>query len=167
MYGEKFSYGGVKMANKVADVVYALALPLAQDNGYTVYEVEYKKEGADMILRVVLDSEDDENPVSITACENVSRALSEILDKNDPVSGAYMLEVTSPGLDRPLKKDEDFVRFKGKEIEIGLYKAVNGSKMLSGTLVGLEDGNVVIYSNGENVSVPKNETSFVRLAVIF
>ena len=155
------------MANKVADAVFSLALPLAEENGYTVYEVEYKKEGSDMVLRVVLDTFDDENPVSITACENVSRALSELLDKEDPVTGAYMLEVTSPGLDRPLKKDEDFVRFKGKEVEVGLYKALNGTKMLVGELVGLEDANVVIAANGENVIVPKNETSFVRLAVIF
>lgn len=156
------------MANKVADAVYALALPLAQDNGYTIYEVEYKKEGADMVLRVVLDTVDDNGePVSISACENVSRALSELLDKNDPVSGAYMLEVTSPGLDRPLKKDEDFVRFAGKEIEIGLYKAVNGSKMLIGELIGLEGDNVIIDADGERISIPRNSTSFIRLAVKF
>lgn len=156
------------MANKVSDAVYALALPLAQENGYTVYEVEYKKEGADMVLRVVLDTvTDDGEPVSINACENVSRALSELLDKNDPVSGAYMLEVTSPGLDRPLKKDEDFVRFAGKDVEIGLYKAINGSKMLCGALSGLEDGNVVIDADGEKISVPRSDTSFVRLAVKF
>ena len=156
------------MANKVADEVFALALPLAKENGYTIYEVEYKKEGSDMVLRVVLDTvNDDDTPVSITACENVSRALSDILDSKDIVSGAYMREVTSPGIDRPLKKDEDFVRFAGKEIEIGLYKAVNGSKMLCGTLEELVDNKVVIDSNGEKISILRDDASFIRLAVIF
>jgi len=156
------------MANKVADEVYALSLPLAEENGYTVYEVEYKKEGSDMVLRVVLDTKNDsDDPVSITACENVSRALSDILDKKDIISGAYMLEVTSPGIDRPLKKDEDFVRFAGKEIEIGLYKAVNGSKMLTGVLLGLENGEVSIEENGEKISIAKDDASFIRLAVKF
>lgn len=156
------------MSNKVSDAVYALALPLAQENGYTVYEVEYKKEGADMVLRVVLDTvTDDGEPVSISACENVSRALSDILDKNDPVPGAYMLEVTSPGLDRSLKKEEDFSRFAGKEVEIGLYKAVNGSKLLTGVLSGLKDANVVISDGSREISIPREDTSFVRLAVKF
>ena len=156
------------MSNKVSDAVYALALPLAQENGYTVYEVEYKKEGADMVLRVVLDTvTDDGEPVSISACENVSRALSDILDKNDPVPGAYMLEVTSPGLDRSLKKEEDFSRFAGKEVEIGLYKAVNGSKLLTGVLSGLKNANVVISDGSREISIPREDTSFVRLAVKF
>lgn len=156
------------MANKIADEVYALSIPLAEENGYTVYEVEYKKEGADMVLRVVLDTKnDDDEPVSITACENVSRALSDILDKKDIVPGAYMLEVTSPGIDRPLKKDEDFIRFAGKDIEIGLYKAVNGTKMLCGVLLSLEDGKVFIEADGEKISIPKDDASFIRLAVKF
>jgi len=156
------------MANKIADEVYALSLPLAEENGYTIYEVEYKKEGADMVLRVVLDTKNDsDEPVSITACENVSRALSDILDKKDIISGAYMLEVTSPGIDRPLKKDEDFTRFAGKEIEIGLYKAVNGSKMLCGILLGLEDGKVSFEADDKKISIPKDDASFIRLAVKF
>lgn len=156
------------MSNKISDAVYEVALPIAKENGYTVYEVEYKKEGADMVLRVVLDTFDDsEESVSITACENVSRALSDILDSKDLVQGAYMLEVTSPGLDRPLKKEEDFKRFAGKDIEIGLYKAINKSKLISGTLTGLEDGSVVLEDNGEKIIIPLKDTSFVRLQVKF
>lgn len=89
--------------SKVTDIVYALALPLAQEAGCTLYEVEYKKEGADNVLRVVLDTLDNSS-ISIDMCEKVSRSLSDVLDEKDPIRGAYMLEVTSPGLDRPLKR---------------------------------------------------------------
>jgi len=151
---------------KITDLVFDMALPIAQDNGCTIYDVEYKKEGSDYVLRVILDTEDDSS-VSISMCENVSRLLSEELDKNDPTNNAYMLEVTSPGLDRPLKKEEDFVRFAGKIIEVGLYKQLNGSKVITGELKGLSDGNVVIGCDGEEISIKREETSFVRLAVIF
>ena len=158
------------MANnsKISDIVYKLALPLAQSNGYTVYEAEYGKEGADYVLRVVLDTmTDDGEPVSIEACEAVSRALSEALDREDPIGGAYILEVTSPGLDRPLKKEEDFSRFAGHSIDIGLYKAVNGRKTVNGVLKGLEDGNIVLETSQGDEKIPLKETSYVRLAVEF
>lgn len=153
--------------SKIAQSVYDMALPIAKEQGCGIYEVEYKKEGTDFVLRVILDTFDDTKSVSITMCENVSRALSELLDKNDPTASPYMLEVTSPGLDRPLKKDEDFVRFAGKDVEIGLYKAVNGSKLCTGTLVGLKDGIIIINDNGNHIEIKREDTSFVRLAVIF
>ena len=153
--------------SKVTDAVMSMALPIAEKEGCTVYDVEYKKEGSDYILRVILDTSDDSVPVSITMCENVSRALSEALDTSDPTNSPYILEVTSPGLDRPLKKDEDFKRFAGREVEIGLYKQVNGSKLLCGTLLGLEEGAVAIDASGEKLLVKREDASFVRLAVIF
>ncbi len=153
--------------SKVCDIVYAMALPVAEANGCGIYEVEYKKEGSDYVLRVVLDTFDDTKPVSITMCENVSRTLSEKLDENDPTRDVYILEVTSPGIDRPLKKEEDFVRFAGKEVEIGLYKAQNGSKLICGTLVGLTDGVITVTDGKENIEIKREDTSFVRLAVIF
>ena len=153
--------------SKVSKIVYDMALPIAQGEGCTVYEVEFRKEGSEYVMRVILDTIDDNESVSITMCENVSRLLSEALDKNDPTTTPYMLEVTSPGLDRPLKKEEDYIRFRGKEIEIGLYKAQNGSKILTGELVGLEDGFVVINDGIEEIRISREDTSFVRLAVIF
>lgn len=160
---------GVFMAigSKVSPLVYDMALPIAESEGCTVYDVEYKKEGSEFVMRVILDTFDDTKPVSITMCENVSRALSDALDKNDPTNTAYMLEVTSPGLDRPLKKEEDFIRFEGRDVEVGLYKALNGSKIITGTLVGLKDNCVVINDGKEDICVNREETSFVRLAVIF
>ena len=107
---------------KVTDIVYELASPIAVANGCTVYDVEFKKEGSDFVLRIIIDKEDD-TPISIDECEKVSRALDGILDEKDPISEPYMLEVSSPGIDRELKKEKDFIRFMGRDIDIKLYKA--------------------------------------------
>ena len=156
---------------KITDVIYDLALPLAKEKGLDIYEVEFKKEGSDHVLRVILDtSEDAENEqyVSINDCEDVSRALSDILDEKDPIKEAYVLEVTSPGLDRPLKKEKDFERFNGKSIDVGLYKAVNGSKIVTGILSSYEDGNVTVKLPDESLcTILKNDISSVKLTVIF
>ena len=152
---------------KITDIVYDMALPIAKANGCTVYDVEYKKEGSDYVLRVTLDMENDEESVSISMCEAVSRTLSEQLDKNDPTKDAYMLEVTSPGLDRPLKKDEDFTRFAGRDVEIGLYNKINGSKLICAKLIGLDDGVIRVKTDKEELGIKREEASFVRLAVIF
>ncbi len=151
---------------KAAEIVYSLALPIANEHGCDIYEVEYKKEGADYVLRVILDT-DKEGGISMNMCENVSRALSDVLDEKDPIAGAYMLEVTSPGLDRPLKKPEDFTRFSGKMIDIGLYKPLNGTKTICGTLLSYDGENVTIDCDGENITVKIADTAYIRLAVIF
>lgn len=156
---------------EITKAVYDMALPLAKAQGLTIYEVEYKKEGSDNVLRVILDTlpEDTEKSVGINDCEIVSRALGDELDKNDIISSAYMLEVTSPGLDRPLKKAEDFVRFKGKKIDIGLYKAQDGSKIISGELMGLDDNKIILIRDGETspCEIEKDKTAWVKLQVVF
>lgn len=152
--------------SKVTDIVYALALPLAQEAGCTLYEVEYKKEGAENVLRVVLDTLDNSS-ISIDMCEKVSRSLSDVLDEKDPIRGAYMLEVTSPGLDRPLKKAEDFKRFSGRLIDVGLYKPLGGKKTLCGTLKSYDDGVVTLECDGGEISVSTSDTAYIRLAVEF
>ena len=155
---------------KITDRIYEMALPLAQGEGLTIYEVEYKKEGSDYVLRVILDTQADGDTeyVSIDACERVSRQLSDMLDESDPIKDAYMLEVTSPGLDRPLKRDEDFARFAGRDIDIGLYKAINGSKIVCGKLIGYADGIITAeLPDGSEFSIKKDETSSVKLTVVF
>lgn len=158
-------------AEKITDVVYEMALPLAKGRGLDIYEVEFKKEGSDKVLRVILDTEpgsEDTASVSINDCEEVSRALSDLLDEKDPIKEVYMLEVTSPGLDRPLKKPEDYIRFKGHCIDIGLYKAVNGSKVITGTLEDYDNGDVTVtLLSGETYTAEKKDISSVKLTVIF
>ena len=153
---------------KIPEIVMELASPLAQNAGCFVDDVEFKKEGSDYVLRVIIDVEDDTNGgVSIDQCESVSRALSDVLDSKDPISQAYMLEVTSPGIDRPLKKDKDFERFMGRDIDIGLYKPLNGSKIITGKLLAYEDGIITVLADGKEINFEKEKTAYVRLAVIW
>src|SRR5699024_1978065 len=108
--------------NKIIDVVEELALPVADELNYEIVDVEYKKEGARWILRYYIDKD---GGVSLDDCQLFSQKVSDILDEKDPISRQYYLEVSSPGLDRPLKKPSDFERFKGRDIELRLYRAID------------------------------------------
>jgi len=153
---------------KISDIIFDLASPLANSAGCFVDDVEFKKEGSDYVLRVIIDVEDDTNGgVSIDQCESVSRALSDILDEKDPIPQAYRLEVSSPGIDRPLKRDKDFERFMGRCIDIGLYKPIDGSKTLTGTLTDYKDNIVTVDIDGKEIKIEKDKTAFIRLAVIW
>ena len=153
---------------KIPEIVSEMASPLAEAAGCFVDDVEFKKEGSDYVLRVIIDVEDNaDGGVSIDQCESVSRALSDILDQKDPIPQAYMLEVSSPGIDRPLKRDKDFERFMGREIDIGLYKPMNGSKVVTGTLTAYKDGVVTVNAGGEDINFEKDKTAYIRLAVIW
>ena len=155
---------------KVTDAVLAMAQPIAADNGCEVVDVEFKKEGADYFLRVFIDlmDADDGRTVSLNECEAVSRALSTALDKADPIEQAYMLEVSSPGLDRPLKKDADFEKFSGRLIDVGLYRPQNGSKTVTGTLQGLDGDEIVLtLADGTPWRIARADAASVKLAVIF
>lgn len=153
---------------KIQETILAMATPFAEAAGCFVDEVEFKKEGADYVLRVIIDVPDDtDGGVSIDQCESVSRLLSDALDSSDPIDKAYMLEVSSPGIDRPLKRDRDFERFMGRDIDIGLYKAQNGSKVFTGKLVGYDGNIVTVDSDGEEMKFEKDKTAYIRLAVIW
>lgn len=153
---------------KVTDTVFDLANPIALSHGCFVDDVEFKKEGADYVLRVIIDVDDSsDGGVSIDQCENVSRALSDILDEADPIAQAYMLEVSSPGIDRELKREKDFVRFMGREVDIKLYKAIDGVKLLSGKLIAYSPDAVTIESDGGETTVAMSDAASVRLAVIW
>ncbi|MBO5742981.1 MAG: ribosome maturation factor RimP [Clostridia bacterium] len=153
---------------KIPQIVWELAAPFAKEAGCIIDDVEFKKEGSEYVLRVIIDVEEDcAGGVSIDQCESVSRSLSDALDSSDPISVAYMLEVSSPGIDRPLKRDKDFIRFMGRDIDIGLFKAINGSKTISGKLTGYEDGIITVNIGNEEFKIEKEKTASVRLAVIW
>ena len=134
-------------------------------NGLELVDLEFLKEGVNWYLRVYIDKE---GGVTLDDCEVVSRTLEAKLDEKDPIEQAYILEVSSPGLDRPLKKEADFVKFQGEIIDVKLYKAVNGSKQYQGKLLGLENGMLSIEEdNGNVVTFEHKDAASVRLAVIF
>ncbi|MBQ2890418.1 MAG: ribosome maturation factor RimP [Clostridia bacterium] len=148
------------MYSKTEKTVLDMATPVAKEQGCFVYDVEYVKEGNSWFLRVYVDRE---GGITIDECEAISRELSSILDKNDPISNNYFLEVSSPGIERKLRQEEHFRMYKGEMVDIGLYKAYNGSKNLCGELLGLDGDEVSIDLEGEKISIKLNETTYVKL----
>ena len=145
---------------KVTDTVAQLALPFVQEAGCSLWDVEYVKEAGSWFLRIYIDKEAG---VSIEDCEAVSRPLSDALDEADPIEGSYVLEVSSAGADRVLKKPEHFQQFAGTEVEVRLYRPRGGKKEFVGDLVSWEDGNVTLTMAGEQVLFEKKEVAQVRL----
>lgn len=147
----------------------AKVLPILEqiiaEKGLELVDLEFVKEGVNWYLRVYIDKD---GGVNIDDCEAVSRALEVKLDEKDPIEQAYILEVSSPGIDRPLKKDADFVKYQGEIIDVKLYKAQDGSKQYQGKLLGLENGVLSIEEeNGTIVKFEQKDIASVRLAVIF
>ena len=153
------------MKKNIANEIEQLVLPITDANNLELVDVEYVKEGGEFFLRIYIDKEDG---VSLNECELVTRTLNPILDEKDPIKDNYYLEVSSPGLDRPLKKDKDFVRYQGRDVEIKLYKPMNGSKIHEGELVGLtEDKNIKVIIDNKEVEFDKKDVALIRLAIKF
>lgn len=139
--------------------------PAINGAGYELYDLVFVKEGANWYLRIFIDKT---GGVTINDCEAVSRVIEKELDEKDPIEQSYILEVSSPGIDRPLKKDADFERHKDSMVEIRLYKPRGGRKEFMGKLKGLQDGHVVIIDgSGNELCFPKTEVALCRLAVVF
>ena len=126
---------------KVEERVLAMVTPICQNLSCEVVDVEWKKEGADRILRVFIDKE---SGVDHNLCADVSRALGDALDTEDFIESNYILEVSSPGLERPLKKATDFQRFTGENVVIKLFAAIDGKKEFIGELLGYNENGVGI-----------------------
>ena len=134
-----------------------------------IYKVIYKKEGPEWVLRVFLDkSMGAENEyVSIDECEEVTRYLSDKLDELDLIDRSYNLEVSSPGLDRELIRESDYIRFAGRPVEVRTYQQIEGSKYFEGELIAREDGNVIIDVSGRRLEIPADKISKINLAIVF
>ncbi|NLK08846.1 MAG: ribosome maturation factor RimP [Firmicutes bacterium] len=127
-------------------------------------DVEYVKEGATWLLRVFIDKEAG---VTLDDCEKVSRRLSSRLDDVDPVPGNYSLEVSSPGLERPLTKDVHFQRFAGHLVEVRTYAPFQGRKNWQGHLEGLEEEMVVVKTDEGVIRIPRDQVAKANLAIEF
>ncbi len=142
----------------------SLLAPIAEKNGVEIYDVEYVKEGSDYYLRAYIDKPEG---VNIIDCENVSRALSDALDKEDFIPDAYILEVSSPGLGRTLKKDKHLAKSIGQEVEIKLFKAVDKCKEFSGVLESFDADSITITEEGTPRTFTRTEVALIRLALDF
>ncbi len=144
----------------IAERVEALVTPHITEMGYRVWDVEYVKEGAEWYLRITLDSD---KGIDIDDCEKVSRAINPIIDEADPIEDFYYLEVSSPGLERVLRKEEHFAASIGSEIEIRLFAPdENKKKSYTGKLAAFEDDTVTIDIGGETQRIPMNKISKVQ-----
>lgn len=139
---------------------------IQEQKKFEVVDVEFVKENNEYYLRIFADM-DKEGGISIDDCVEISRLLSDWLDKEDFISEAYTLEVSSPGLGRTLKKDRDLIRENGKEVEIKLYKPLNGSKEFCGILRSFDESGITIEIEGVESTFARKDISLVRLALDF
>lgn len=145
---------------KVTETVAALALPVVEAAGCSLWDVEYVKEAGQWFLRLYIDKEEG---VSIEDCEAVSRPMSDLLDEADPIEGSYVFEVSSAGADRVLKTPEHFEQFMDAEVEVKLYRPREGRKEFVGLLRSYADGDVTLDINGQDTEFTKKEIALVRL----
>ena len=142
-----------------------LIQPVVEANGVELFDVDYVKEGSDWYLRVYIDKE---GGITVDDCEVISRLLGEWLDKEDFIEDGYILEVSSPGLGRPLKKEKDFARSIGKDVEIRLYKAIDKQKEFTGTLTSYDADSVTLtMEDGSERTFEKSGIALIRLAFDF
>lgn len=149
---------------KITEQVTAFAKPIVEAEGCSLWDVEYVREGSERFLRVYIDKE---GGVGIDDCERIARAMDPILDEKDLIPEHYHFEVSSAGLERPLKRPEDFSRFLGSPVLVKLYRPRNGAKELPGILRGYDAGRVTVEVGGETITLEKSEVALVRLRVEF
>ncbi len=139
--------------------------PITEEAGVEIYDVEYVKEGSDWYLRAYIDKE---GGVTIEDCEKVSRAVSGVMDKEDFIPDAYILEVSSPGLGRALKKDKHLARSIGEEVEVKTYKAIEKQKEFSGFLKAFDEESITIEpEEGTSMKFARSDVALIRLALDF
>ena len=146
--------------SKITDKVTELAKPIVEEEGCTLWDVEYVREAGNRYLRVYIDKD---GGVDINDCERISRRLDPVLDEADPIPESYVFEVGSAGIERELKRPGDFEAFLGSEVEVKLYQPVNGQKSFIGTLVSYDDGVTEIEIKGKNYRFNKQQTAQVKL----
>lgn len=140
----------------IASEVESLLTPVIEGLGYAVWDVQFRKVGADFTLTVTIDSEDG---ISIDDCELVHRTIDPLLDEADPIDVAYILEVSSPGIEREIRTDAHIVACMGEEIEAKLFAPLNGSRVFVGRIAGYEGGVLRLATEGGEVEIPRASIS--------
>lgn len=149
---------------RIKDVVTEIAQPLVESLDLELVEVEWVREGKDWYLRFYIYKKDG---VSMDDCVAVNKLLSDELDRLDPIKDQYILEVSSPGIDRPFRNDRDFERYAGDDVEVQLFKAEEGIKKYEGRLVGLIEGQVVIFDGKNDRAFLKGSVATVKRTIKF
>lgn len=151
-----------KQKKNIAGVVRDLLQPVADGFGYMLWDVEYVKEGAEMVLRITIDKEEG---IDIDDCEKMHRAIDPLLDEADPIEVSYRLEVSSPGVERTISRPEHFECCMGEKVEAKLYAPLNGAKKITGILCGADEKSFTLDVDGEEIVVEKSACA--KLATVF
>ena len=141
-----------------------LLAPIVEQNGFELVDVEYVKEAGTWYLRGYIDKE---GGITVNDCETVSRAFSDRLDENDFIEDSYIMEISSPGLDRPLKKEKDFKRNMGKPVEVRTYRPIEKQKEVCGVLTAYDSNSVTIDEDGNERVFDKKDIALIRPAIEF
>ncbi len=149
-------------SNQIVDTIEAFAEPLLADMGIELVEVQFKREGNRWVLRFFIDREEG---ITLDDCASASREVSAYLEVEDVIDHAYSLEVSSPGAERPLKKEIDFVRFAEKKARIKMREPVEGQRVFIGILHGVEHGSVILDQDGQKILLDIAEISKARLTL--
>ncbi|CAM3937337.1 ribosome maturation factor RimP [Paenibacillus alkaliterrae] len=149
---------------KIKTAVEEMVGPYLNSNGFELVDIEYVKEGSHFFLRIFVDKE---GGIDIDDCGRISEFVSEQLDKNDPITDAYFLEVSSPGAERPLKKQEDVTKAIGKHVYITTYEPISGAKEFEGLLLSFDGEDVIIRVGKKDHTIPYTKVASARLAIVF
>lgn len=152
------------MKGKVVEVVEQLLVPILEREQLELVDIEYKKEGKHRFLRIFVDKA---GGVDITDCERVSEQLSKRLDEEDPIQDPYFLEVSSPGAERPLKRERDFEWAVGKNVRVTTYAPVDGENVFEGKLLQFDGRDLVIDTGRRQVVLSRDQVAKARLAIVF
>jgi len=149
---------------KIAAIVRKMALPAAEESGLELVDVEFAKEGGHWRLRVFIDKP---TGVGVEDCQRVSEKLSRLLDEKDPITQSYILEVSSPGIERPLKKLDDYNRFAGSLVSITTFAPFNNKRKFTGRILNTNENCVVVDVEGVKLVLPYEQIASARLKVEF
>ena len=143
----------------------ALILPIIEQMKFELVDVEYVKEGGTWYLRAYIDKP---GGITVDDCEAVSRLFSDLLDEEDFIEDSYVMEVSSPGLDRPLRKDRDLERSIGREVDVKLFRPLAGQKEMTGTLLAFTKDTLTIgFGEEDRIDIPRETIALVRLSFDF
>lgn len=149
---------------EITDHVNSLVEGYLEENGLELVEVIYRREQGGMVLRLLVDTADG---ITVDECEKLNNFLSEALDKENVIDGHFVLEVASPGLDRAIVTDRDFIRVMGKELDVSMYEPIDGKREHQGKLLGIDQDNIVIESAGVSTVIPRAKIAKAKLKIDF
>lgn len=152
------------MANKIEQLAFSIGDEIAKKQGVFLVHCEYVREKGQYFLRLFVDKD---GGIGIDDCEEFSRAFSDSIDLIDPIDQEYILEVSSPGAQRQLKTEREFLHYVGREVDVKLFAPKDGKKEFSGVLTGFSDGTAQIDADGEIYQIPVKEAVYIKLMFRF